>query len=139
MQGRVFDIAMAANSMFMQLGMLVFGPLSDVVFIELLMIMTGMSMLLLTIWTTAYYAISAKDAFEKLNKLPFCLVIMDTHLSEMDGIDLLRTIRILKTIPVLVLSSKLKGADKVAALRAGASSYINSRMSWRNVSLMHNH
>lgn len=51
MQGRVFGIAMAVNSMFMQLGMLAFGPLSDVVSIELLMVTTGMSLLLLAIWT----------------------------------------------------------------------------------------
>lgn len=75
--------------------------------------------------TDAYYATSASDAFEKLTTLPFCLVIMDTRLSETDGISLLRTIRYLKTIPVLVLSSKIASADKVAALRAGASSYMN--------------
>lgn len=51
MQGRVFGITMAANSMFMQLGMLAFGPLSDVVSIELLMVTTGMSLLLLAICT----------------------------------------------------------------------------------------
>lgn len=75
--------------------------------------------------TDVYYATSAKDALENLYKLPFCLIIMDTHLLDINGLDLLRTIRSLKTIPVLVLSSKVKSTDKVDALHAGASSYMN--------------
>ena len=75
--------------------------------------------------TDAYYAMSANDAFEKLTAMPFCLVIMDTLLSETDGLSLLRTIRGMKTIPVLVISSKITSIDRVAALLAGASSYMN--------------
>lgn len=43
--------------------------------------------------TDAYYAMSASDALQKLTTVPFCLVIMDTFLSETDELSLLHTIR----------------------------------------------
>lgn len=51
MQGRVFGIAGAVNSLFIQVGMIVFGPLADIVSIQSLMIFTGIALLLLAFWS----------------------------------------------------------------------------------------
>ena len=74
--------------------------------------------------TDAYYALSAFEGLELLTKYHFCLVIMDICLSEANGMELLKTIRQIKPIPIFVLSSKPGSADRVAALKAGAHGYM---------------
>lgn len=74
--------------------------------------------------TEVYYALSVRDGINQLTKRLFCLVIMDILLSEADGIDLLKLIRQIKSIPILVLSSKPGSEDRIAALKAGAHGYV---------------
>lgn len=50
---------------------------------------------------------------------------MDILLSETNGMTLLQTIRNVKPVPILVLSSKTDIKDKVTALKAGANVYLN--------------
>jgi DHA3 family macrolide efflux protein-like MFS transporter len=50
MQGRVFSLIQIVSSGIMPLGMLIFGPLADVVRIEVLMIITGVMIVLLSIF-----------------------------------------------------------------------------------------
>jgi DHA3 family macrolide efflux protein-like MFS transporter len=50
MQGRVFSVMQMINTTVMPLGMLVFGPLADVVAIELLLVLTGLFIVLPSIW-----------------------------------------------------------------------------------------
>ena len=52
------------------------------------------------------------------------LVIVDLGLPDMDGIELIRTLRGWSTVPVLILSARTDEADKVAALDAGADDYL---------------
>ncbi|MHB1527465.1 MAG: response regulator transcription factor [Candidatus Dormibacteria bacterium] len=53
------------------------------------------------------------------------LVILDLGLPDMDGMDVLRTIRQWDEMPlILVVSARGQEADKVAALRAGADDYL---------------
>lgn len=53
------------------------------------------------------------------------LIILDLGLPDMDGMDVLRTIRQWDQMPlILVVSARGQEADKVAALRAGADDYL---------------
>lgn len=74
--------------------------------------------------TDVYYALSARDGIEQFTQHRFCLVIMDILLSEVNGMELLKTIRQVKPIPVLVLSSKPGSEERIAALKTGAHGYV---------------
>ncbi len=52
------------------------------------------------------------------------LVILDLGLPDMDGMELLKQIRLTSSIPVIVLSARSNEGDKVAALDLGANDYI---------------
>lgn len=52
------------------------------------------------------------------------LVILDLGLPDMDGVDVCRRLRVLGTMPILVLSARDREADKVAALDAGGDDYV---------------
>jgi two-component system KDP operon response regulator KdpE len=67
---------------------------------------------------------NGKTALELLTKKP-ALVILDLGLPDIDGHDLLRTIRHRhRDLPIIVLSSRGDEAGKVAALDLGADDYI---------------
>lgn len=74
--------------------------------------------------TDVYYTLSVKDGFEQFVKCQFCLVIMDIHLSETDGLLLLEKMRKMNSMPILVLSSKSSSQDRIGALKAGAAAYM---------------
>lgn len=71
-----------------------------------------------------YYVLSAKEGYEQFAKHQFCLVIMDIHLSEADGLSLLELLRKMNPMPILVLSSKSSSEDRIGALKAGATGYM---------------
>ncbi len=52
------------------------------------------------------------------------IILLDPALPDMDGLHLLERLRHGTTIPILVLSSRDKERDKVAALDAGADDYL---------------
>ncbi|GAA6524210.1 response regulator transcription factor [Intrasporangium sp. DVR] len=52
------------------------------------------------------------------------LVIMDLGLPDMDGVDVVSTLRRRSAVPVIVLSARDGEAGKVAALDAGADDYV---------------
>lgn len=52
------------------------------------------------------------------------LVIVDTEVPDMDGLDLIREIRRTSFAPLVILSSRNRETDKVAALDAGADDYL---------------
>lgn len=74
--------------------------------------------------TDVHYVVSGKEALEQFNKKHFCLVIMDTNLAETNGVGLLKTMRKIKPIPILVLTSKKGNTHRIEALRAGANGYL---------------
>lgn len=71
--------------------------------------------------TDVNYALSTADALKLVRKYQYCLVIMDIHLSETDGTDLLKAIRQALPIPILVLSTKASAAERISILQAGAN------------------
>src|SRR3954469_10860603 len=52
------------------------------------------------------------------------LIVLDLGLPDMDGAEVIRGLRGWSTMPIIVLSGRAEGTDKVAALDAGADDYV---------------
>jgi two-component system KDP operon response regulator KdpE len=52
------------------------------------------------------------------------LMLLDLGLPRLDGLEVLRQLRVWSTLPVIVLSVRDREADKVAALNGGADDYL---------------
>ena len=74
--------------------------------------------------TDVYYPISIRDALDNFTKQRYCLVIMDLQLRETDGLALIGTLRSIKTVPILVLSSRTDPEAKAEAYQMGANHYL---------------
>jgi two-component system alkaline phosphatase synthesis response regulator PhoP len=72
--------------------------------------------------TSAYDGVAALNAIEGEY---FDLIILDVMLPEMDGINVLETIRIGNNeVPILILSAKNSSADRILGLKKGADDYL---------------
>jgi two-component system alkaline phosphatase synthesis response regulator PhoP len=75
-----------------------------------------------------YQVVSAMDGMQALKALQnqyFDLMILDIMLPEMDGIEVLESIRIQNNeLPVLILSAKNSSADRILGLKKGADDYL---------------
>ncbi len=79
-----------------------------------------------------YEVITAADGTQALHaagdKRPD-LVVLDLGLPDMDGVDVIRTLRTWTPVPILVLSGRADSRDKVDALDAGADDYVTKPFS----------
>jgi two-component system alkaline phosphatase synthesis response regulator PhoP len=72
--------------------------------------------------TSAY---DGNEAIKAVNDEYFDLIIMDVMLPEMDGISVIENIRLDNNdVPVLILSAKNTGQDRVLGLKKGADDYL---------------
>ncbi|MGI8952569.1 MAG: response regulator transcription factor [Chitinophagaceae bacterium] len=72
--------------------------------------------------TSAY---TGNEALKAIQKEYFDLIIMDIMLPEIDGISITESIRLQHIdVPVLMLSAKSSGADRVLGLKKGADDYL---------------
>jgi two-component system, OmpR family, alkaline phosphatase synthesis response regulator PhoP len=75
-----------------------------------------------------YHVVHAKDgpsAIEKFRTQAFDLAILDVMLPELDGFSVCQTIRLEgNSTPVLFLSAKITGKDRVEGLRIGGDDYL---------------
>lgn len=67
---------------------------------------------------------SSAEALASYMKRDYCLVILDIQLADMDGIELLKTMRRAKHTPILVLTNPLCAKDAVSLFHAGADAYL---------------
>ena len=72
--------------------------------------------------TSAY---NGREAMKAVKNEYFDLIIMDVMLPEMDGISVTENIRLDNNdVPVLILSAKNTGQDRVLGLKKGADDYL---------------
>lgn len=74
-----------------------------------------------------YEVVTAKtptEALANIDQEPVNLIILDTALPEMDGLQLCCEIRLRHTMPIMFVSAQGEVKDKVTALRAGADDYV---------------
>jgi two-component system response regulator ChvI len=74
---------------------------------------------------------SAQAALEALRAKSASLVILDIKMPEMDGIELLRQLRLKSRVPVIFLTGKLDEVDELIALKLGADDFIRKPFSQR--------
>lgn len=71
---------------------------------------------------------SGAEGLERIGE-PWHAVLLDFLLPEMDGMEVLRRIRLASTVPVLVLTARGEEADRIAGLELGADDYLPKTMS----------
>ena len=71
--------------------------------------------------TEVRYFIDTAEALDSFMRHRYCLVIMDPALEDMDGRELLRTMRQAKAVPILVLTGTLSLEDEIELLSLGAT------------------
>lgn len=72
-------------------------------------------------------AIDGSDGLEKLFMNPCDLILTDINMSNMDGYEFIRRVRAdrkYKTIPIIIVSTKSEGKDKMKGFEAGANLYL---------------
>jgi two-component system KDP operon response regulator KdpE len=67
---------------------------------------------------------NGEEALEKLNDERFDLVLLDSNMPRMSGLEACRLIRAQSEIAIIMLTVRDSEADKVAALDAGADDYV---------------
>ncbi len=72
-------------------------------------------------------AVSGLDAIERVTLTPIDLVLLDLNMPDMHGLEVLRFIRGqagLRSIPVVILTTRGDADSRAAALREGATLYL---------------
>ncbi len=70
------------------------------------------------------WAKNVRSGLTTINEQRPSLVLLDLNLPDGSGLDLLRELRRRDGVPVIVLTARLLGEDKVAALDLGADDYV---------------
>jgi DNA-binding response OmpR family regulator len=78
-------------------------------------------------------AYSGTQALEKLRTTLPDLVLLDVMMPDIDGFEVLRTIRSISTVPVIMLTAKGEEDDRVRGLELGADDYITKPFSPREL------
>jgi len=73
---------------------------------------------------TVHKFYKGEDALACLEKTKIDLAILDVMLPDIDGFEILKTIRVKYTFPVLMLTAKAEYIDKITGLTLGADDYI---------------
>jgi two-component system alkaline phosphatase synthesis response regulator PhoP len=70
-------------------------------------------------------AFAGNEALARISNEYFDLIILDIMLPEVDGIGIAETVRVNNNdVPILMLSAKNSGADRVLGLKKGADDYL---------------
>jgi two-component system KDP operon response regulator KdpE len=72
----------------------------------------------------AEFAENAKEGLKRITAHPPELVILDLGLPDMDGLEVIKTVREWSAVPIIVLSARGQEKDKVSALELGADDYL---------------
>lgn len=69
-------------------------------------------------------AMDGRDGLEKIKTRPFDLILLDVMLPTINGVEVLRRIRLTSDVPVILLTARDSVVDKVMGLDAGADDYV---------------
>ncbi len=83
--------------------------------------MSSMACCMKAIVSMGIYFIDTAEALDSFMRHRYCLVIIDPALEDMDGRELLRTMRQAKVVPILVLTGILSLEDEIELLSLGAT------------------
>ncbi|MHA6758117.1 response regulator [Streptacidiphilus sp. PAMC 29251] len=78
---------------------------------------------------TVATALDGPRALDDAARIPPDAIILDLGLPGLDGIDVIRALRVWSSVPIIVLSGRTDAADKIAALDAGADDYVTKPFS----------
>ena len=72
---------------------------------------------------------SAKEALSMISSHCPDLIILDLGLPDMDGVEVVKSVRSWSQMPIIVVSARTEDADKIRALDAGADDYLTKPFS----------
>lgn len=79
------------------------------------------------------WAQTGKSALEYFSNTYYDLILLDIGLPDMDGFEILKSIRKTSEVPVLFLSARQEEIDKVLALELGGDDYLSKPFSPREM------
>ncbi len=80
-----------------------------------------------TLRSDGYHSVSAADGLSALTAVTqelTALVLLDLKLSELDGFEVCRRIRLVSNVPIIVLSGRDLESDKLRTFELGADDYV---------------
>jgi two-component system KDP operon response regulator KdpE len=78
-------------------------------------------------------AFNGKQAIQKMRDLTPDLILLDVMMPDLDGFEVLETIREISNVPVIMLTAKGEEDDRVRGLELGADDYITKPFSPREL------
>ncbi|WP_261302899.1 response regulator transcription factor [Paenibacillus andongensis] len=72
---------------------------------------------------------SGSEALDKVEEFDPDLILLDLMMPGMDGFDVLKRLRSYSSVPVIMLTARSNGADKVQGLNLGADDYLTKPFS----------
>ncbi len=84
---------------------------------------------------TVVIAGSVREAYERLDRMHFDLVIVDVMLPDQSGIDFVRDIRPWLSIPLMMVTARNSEKDVIAGLKAGVDDYMIKPFSYEELAL----
>ena len=76
---------------------------------------------------------TGKQALDTLSETPVKLIILDVGLPDINGFELLKTIRQQSNVPVIFLTARSDEVDRVVGLEIGADDYVTKPFSPREL------
>lgn len=76
---------------------------------------------------------NGREGIDAISKFHPDLLLLDLMLPEVDGLEILRQVRIDSTIPIIIVSAKELEIDRVLGLKLGADDYITKPFSIKEV------
>ncbi|MCR5522862.1 MAG: response regulator transcription factor [Clostridia bacterium] len=85
-----------------------------------------------TLKANSYKYITAKNGQEAIMQVSSCnpdIVLLDLGLPDIDGVEVIKTIRSWSNMPIIVISARSEDSDKIEALDNGADDYLTKPFS----------
>lgn len=82
---------------------------------------------------TIVEAADGREALERFRADPPDLVLLDIGLPDLDGLEVLRQMRMIADVPTLLVTARAEEMDKIIGLSVGADDYITKPFSPREV------